>query len=58
MSIYVHGWMLSKDPIWVINELKKKFNLKGVGKPEYFLGADMAHREPLRRCSPWEVSPI
>ena len=25
-----------------IAELKKRFTLKGVGKPEYFLGADMA----------------
>ena len=30
-----------KDPMVMIAELKKRFTLKGVGKPEYFLGADM-----------------
>ena len=29
----------------VVDELKNKFTLKGVGKPEYFLGDDMVHRE-------------
>ena len=45
---YICVWVddllvFSKNPMWVINKLKKKFTLKGVGKPEYFLGADMQH---------------
>ena len=31
----------AKDPMKTIEQLKKRFTLKGVGKPEYFLGADM-----------------
>ena len=47
---YICAWVddlliLSKDPMAVVNALKSKFTLKGVGKPEYYLGADMAHRE-------------
>ena len=41
--------IFSKNPMWVIDELKKKFTLKGVGKPEYFLGADMSHRETPKK---------
>ena len=47
---YISAWVddlivFSKDPMKVVNELKKKFTLKGVGKPEYFLAADMGHKE-------------
>ena len=33
--------IMSKDPMLVIKQLEKEYSLKGVGKPEYFLGADM-----------------
>ena len=35
--------VFGKNPMELVKELKKKFTLKGVGKPEYFLGADMGH---------------
>jgi hypothetical protein len=31
----------SKDPLHVINELKKDYILKGIGQPEYYLGGDV-----------------
>ena len=31
----------SKDPMGVIEELKKDYMLKGVGKPEYYLGGNV-----------------
>ena len=37
--------ILSKDPMVTIEYLKKHFTLKGVGAPEYFLGADIRFNE-------------
>ena len=37
--------ILFKDPMVTIEYLKKRFTLKGVGTPEYFLGADMRFNE-------------
>ena len=34
----------ANDPMKTIAELKKRFTLKGVGRPEYFLGADMTFK--------------
>ena len=47
---YICVWVddllfMSRDPMSIIEELKKEFTLKGVGKPEYFLGADMKYVE-------------
>ena len=33
--------VLSKEPMAIINELKKIHILKGVGKPEYYLGGNI-----------------
>ena len=33
--------IMAKTPMDTINQLSEQFMLKGVGKPEYFLGADM-----------------
>ena len=43
---YICVWVddlliMSKDPMTIVNQLKEHFTLKGVGEPEYFLGADM-----------------
>ena len=35
--------VMSKDPMHLISQLKQTYTLKGVGRPEYYLGADMAH---------------
>ena len=37
--------ILSKDPMVTIEYPLKHFTLKGVGAPEYFLGADMRFNE-------------
>ena len=48
LSVWVNDFLiLSKDPMRYIEELEKNFTLKGVGQPEYYLGADMAYiKEP------------
>ena len=43
LIVWVNDLLIcAKDPMKTIAELKKQFTLKGVGKPEYFLGANMA----------------
>ena len=47
---YLTTWVddiivFDKDPMITINQLKERYILKGIGKPEYFIGADMAHKE-------------
>lgn len=47
---YLIGWVgdlliLSIEPMLTIEYLKKRFSLKGVGCPEYFLGADVRFGE-------------
>ena len=36
----------SKDPLKVINDLKKVYTMKGVGTPEYFLGGNIEELGP------------
>lgn len=36
---------ISKNPMEIVKELEKKFTLQGVGRPEYYLGADMKFME-------------
>ena len=43
---YIATWVddlliMSKDPMAIITDLKKKYTLKGVGTPEYYLGGDL-----------------
>jgi hypothetical protein len=33
--------VLSKDPMLVIQELKRTYIMKGVGEPQYYLGGDV-----------------
>ena len=35
-----------KNPLATINELKKDYILKGIGKPEYYLGGDVLELDP------------
>jgi len=38
--------IMSKNPMAIIDELKKEYPLKGVGAPEYYLGGDIvSHRD-------------
>ena len=42
LATYVDDILIfSKDPMSTINELKKSYNLKGVGEPQYYLGGDV-----------------
>jgi hypothetical protein len=42
LATYVDDVLVySKDPLAVINELKKDYVLKGIGQPEYYLGGDV-----------------
>jgi hypothetical protein len=39
---YVHDVIsFSKDPMHVIDDLKKDYMLKGIGEPEYYLGGNV-----------------
>ncbi|HEY9297802.1 MAG TPA: reverse transcriptase domain-containing protein, partial [Phormidium sp.] len=38
--------VFSKDPMAVMNELKKTYIMKGVGKPQYYLGGDVIDLGP------------
>ena len=47
---YLTTWVgdiivFDKDPMITIKQLEQRYILKGIGKPEYFIGADMAHKE-------------
>jgi hypothetical protein len=35
-----------KDPLSTINEVKRDYILKGIGKPEYYLGGDVVELDP------------
>jgi hypothetical protein len=35
-----------KDPLSTINEVKRDYVLKGIGKPEYYLGGDVLELDP------------
>ena len=42
ICVYVDDLLIhSKDPIVIVDELKQRYKLKGVGHPEFFLGADI-----------------
>jgi len=42
ISTYVDDLLvMSKNPMAIIDELKKEYQLKGVGAPEYYLGGDI-----------------
>ena len=42
IAIYVDDLLIfSKNPMEIINELKKVYTFKGVGKPEYYLGGNV-----------------
>ena len=42
IATYVDNLLIfSKDPIQVIELLKKEYTLKGVGEPEYYLGENL-----------------
>ena len=42
IATYVDDLMIaSKDPEAIIKYLEKSYDLKGVGKPEYYLGGDV-----------------
>ena len=38
--------VFSKDPMLVIQELKRTYIMKGVGKPQYYLGGDVVGLGP------------
>jgi len=41
IATYVDDLLVfSKDPMKIIDEIKKEYDLKGVGKPEYYLGGN------------------
>ena len=42
MGVYVDDIIaLSKDPMKIMMELQKIYKMKGVGKPQYYLGGDI-----------------
>ena len=42
ICVYVDDLLIhSKNPMAIIEELKQRYKLKGVGYPEFFLGADI-----------------
>ena len=54
IGTYVDDLLIaSKDPQKIIDELKKIYTLKGVGIPEYYLGADIIEA-PIE----WKAEPI
>ena len=38
--------VFSKDPMVIMEELKKTYIMKGVGKPQYYLGGDVVELGP------------
>ena len=42
-----------KDPPSVINDLKKRYILKGVGEPTYYLGGDFERKETPEKVLTW-----
>ena len=38
--------VFSKDPMLIVQELKRTYIMKGVGKPQYYLGGDVASLGP------------
>ena len=43
IATYVNDLMVfSRKPTKILEEIKKKFILKGIGEPEYYLGGNVA----------------
>ena len=47
---YICVWVddmliISKDTKTILDKLEKEYTLKGVGEPEYYIGADMQQLE-------------
>ena len=50
IATYVDDLLVfSKEPMAIINELKKIYILKGVGEPEYYLGGCLLYTSPSPR---------
>jgi hypothetical protein len=50
ICVYVDDLLIhSKDPMVIVDELKQRYKLKGVGHPEFFLGADIKRWIILKR---------
>ena len=46
VACYVDDLLVfSKDPMSIIEDVKKEYELKGVGTPEYYLGGDVEMME-------------
>ena len=51
---YIVVWVddllvMSKDPMSIIEDLRKEFKIQSVGHPEYFLGADFKMAESPKK---------